>query len=524
MFTWLLRSKFESFRSFTNPLEAQILSGFFISLGVNGLILLLLDSLSLVFSLAKWPLLLIAGGLACCVYLFVIRLKAYQALRFEVSIARLGLYLFVFAVLFYNGGLIEKMTDSWWHMSLANKISLESTFNPQIGHLVGLPTRYYPPLCHGNIALAQQLSGISIPVYWNSLTAWVGMFKVMAFYLFAFGLGKNRQLALLAAILFVLLPGVGASFLRVSAWPSHVAYTAWYAMFYLFALIFDDLPESDKSLRHAVLPFLSDNASKLIGLTVLSVLVLFTHKAEILWFAVAWFAYLIAASFSRSLSKEAKYIAERDHYFLRYFYRGALLVTAAYALWFAANEYPSTGLDDQVLAYLLPVALLSLLFLLDMPFKSKSVMTILMFVFLGLLLAAVNYTHLYSLFMPELALPAGASYESPAVATGYLGGELKAPSWHLQLRSGLLYTGVLSVPIAIAALAIKPTRLSIFVAGTSCLALLFCISPYLYHWLQALLNYHSPWRISLIIVHPITWALVLVTLNDVRKGSAWVRV
>lgn len=518
MLTWLLRSWFESFRVLTQPLESQLLSSFFISLSVNGLLLLALDYLSLDFSLAKWPLMLLAGLLVYLVSKLISAPGKRRAFRFEISFLRLGLYLFVFVVLFYNGALIEQMTDAWWHMSFANKISLESTYSPTVGHLTGLPTRYYPPLWHGNLALAKELSGVSIAVYWNSLTAWVGMFKVMAFYLFAYGLSKDKRLALVAAILFVLLPGVGVSYLRVSAWPSHVAYTAWYAMFYVFTLLLDELPDQNGGFVKGVSSFLSISASKLITLLTLSLFIFFTHKAEILWFAVAWFSYLIASSLSRALSHNSEYIADRDHYLLRWAYRGMLLGLSAYALWFAINQnHSEMGLSDQLLANTLPIALLLILFALDIQFKAKALSYCFLLVLLVLVFGSVNYTHFYSLFAPEMALPKGQFYESSAVALGYLGDELKVPGWHLQLRSGLLYSGLISIVVALVALAIKPTRLTILMAGAGLVAILVCSSPYLYHWLQAVLNYHSSWRISLIIFHPIIWAFTLVALNPFKR-------
>jgi len=517
--TWLLRSKFESFRVLTVSLESQLLSAFFISLGINGLSLLILDWLSIDFYFTKWSLIFLACILIPWLSITMVK-SDFSAFHFEIGLARLALYIFVFIVLFYNGGLIEQVSDAWWHMSLANKISVESTYSPTLGHLHGLPTRYYPPLWHGNLALAKLLSGVPIEIFWNSLTAWVGMFKVMAFYLFTYSLSKNQKLAILAAILFVLLPGVGVSYLRVSAWPSHIAYTAWYAMFSVFILLLDNLPREDQKLRQSLLPFLGASATKLVILLVLSTLIYFTHKAEVLWFSVAWFSYLVAASLSRLLSPKHEYIIERDHYLLIFFYRCILIALILYCSWFAATqEYHKPGMSDQLLAYLLPVVLSSILILLDFKFKSKAVAYCLLLVFLVLILGSVNYIHLYSLFVPELALPKGAFFESSSVAIGYLGGELKAPSWRLQLRAGLLYSGIFSVFIATVALVIKPTRLSILTAGTGCLALLFCVSPYLYHWLQSVLNYHSPWRISLIIFHPIVWALVLVSFNQIRINA-----
>jgi hypothetical protein len=517
--TWLLRYKYESFRTLSESVESQILSAFFISIGFNGLILLLLDWLSLDFSLAIWLLGLIYLALVCAIVLLFEKMRSSGVYRSEYSVARLVLYALVFIVLFYNGGMIEVVSDAWWHISLANKISIENTYTPSAGHLIGLPTRYYPPLWHGNLALVSKLSDISIPIYWNSLTAWVGMFKVMAFYLLAFGLSKDKSLALVAALLFVLLPGLGVSNMRVSAWPSHIAYTAWFVLFYVFSLMLDDLPDKKKGIGQSAVTFLMLVRGKLTVLFILSLLILFIHKAEILWFAIAWFGYLVAASLSRFFSTSNEYIAVRDHYFLIYSYRSILLALFIYSIWFAKKQvYPNGLISDQLLAYVLPASLTLILLILDIWTRSKAFAYGIFALFVILLFGAINYTHFHSLFVPELALPTGRFNESSAIAIGYLGGELKAPGWHLQLRSGLVFSGVLSIPVAMFCLMLKPTKLTIFLAGTSCTASLLCLSPYLYHWLQDVLDYHSPWRVALIIFHPIIWALVLVSLQQLRRN------
>ncbi|MFT6409072.1 MAG: hypothetical protein ACJAQ6_002495 [Arenicella sp.] len=513
MLTWILRRNSKRFAKLTAPVEARILSAFFLSLAINGLLLLLLDSLSLGFSLAQWPLLLLSMLLTVVTFLWFIKAPRKPVMGTDWGVFRVLLYCFIFIVLFYNGGLIEQISDSWWHMSLANKISLESAFSPELGHLTGSPTRYYPPLWHANLALANKLSGISAPVLWNSFTAWGAVFKVMAFYLLALGLSKDKLLATLAAILFVLLPGVGVSYLRVSAWPSHIAYTIWYSMFYVFVSILDSLPKRELPIWLRVREFLIDTYPLLIVFSVLCVLVNFTHLAELLWFAVAWLSYLILASVNRVLSFKASYIVERDHDFLRAGYKCVLLILVCYSAWFAFRQ--SNGfeiINDPALAYMLPVVVFFLLLVIDFSHVPKRVSIAILCLLILLLIGSVNYTHLASLFRPALSMPAGQFYESSSVAIGFLGDELKVPNWSNQLRSGLLFSGILSLFVALLLVIIKPTRISLMLAGTTLVAILFCASPYLYHWLQAILAYHSPWRISLIIFHPITWACALVSL------------
>jgi len=490
LLTWYLRSFSDSFRELTSPLESQVLSALVLSIGLNGFILLILEFCTLKFSLAIWPLMTVSFVITGVLFITKEKVRSTLALSFEIDFRRVILYMFVFVTLFYNGGLIEQIADSWWHMSLANKISIENTFSPSIGHLTGLSTRYYPPLWHANLALMTQLSDIPIAVFWNSFTAWGAVIKVMAFYLVALGLTKNKCISVIAALLFVLLPGVGVSYLRVSAWPSHIAYIAWYAMFYVTFHVLDKLPERSPGIKQGAIYFIINIRVTMAVLVVLSIIIYFTHKAEILWFTVAWFCYLISASISR-LFGPREYIVDRDHIALRGAYLVGILSLLATAGWFAIkHKYPVIGFSDRVITNTLPIFILLVLFFIEVKVLPRALNICLVLGLFALLLISVNYIHLYSLFFPEHALPKGKFFESSSVAIGYFGGELKVPNWQLQLRSGLLYSAIISVVVG-----------------------------YLYHWLQSILAYHSPWRISLIIFHPILWALVIIILFDVVRGE-----
>ena len=517
--TSLLRIYSGSFEVLTRSFESQVLSSFFISLTINSSILLVLSYMSLPFSKAYMPLVLICIALSLGLALSLRKGASVKTL-FDVDFGflRLGLYALTFILLFYNGAYIEQISDAWWHISLANKIGLESTFSPSVGHLTGLPTRYYPPLWHGNLALSSLLSGIDISIFWNSLTAWVAVFKVMAIYLIAQSFTKQRSIGLIAAALFVLLPGVGTSYLRVSAWPSHIAYTAWFALFYLTSNLLDSLPKDDADLFTSIKSVIKESKAALLGFPVLAVLIFYTHQAEVLWFAVACFAYCAAGSLSRNISSLNEFIVDRDNILIRLVYRFLLLALLAYASYFAfTQDYPSWGFSDHVLSNSVPILVLFILAVLEFSNMHLLLNRIQVIAILVIVLAAVNYQQFVSLFFSDLSLPKGQIYTASTVGIGYFGGELRLPSWNLQLRSGLLYSGVLGVLASVFLVAIRPTRASFLVAGTSCLAFVFFVSPYFYHWLQSILNnYHSPWRISIIIFHPIIWAMVL--------SSLWVNV
>ena len=512
--TWLLRNKYLSFRTLTSSLESQLVSAFFISLAINSVVLLSLDVLKIPFVRAGVFLFLFSVIVFVLLVLTLRATSSLNAIKSEFSAFRLLIYATVFVILFYNGGYIEQVSDAWWHMSLANKIGLEGSFSSSSGHLIGLTSRYYPPLWHGNIAMVNQVSDVPIHVIWNTLTPWVGVLKLMAFYLFVFGLTKSRAIAVLSVLLFFLLPGVGVSYMRVSAWPSHVAYTAWFVMFYLATLLLDALSRETRWSVSYLSDQLASQMATIICLLVLGVIAFFTHKAEILWFSVAWFAYLAGASIRNSLSDRKHHSLDIRNNVIALMYRGVLVLLAIYSAYFASvNINFDLGVDDQFVSNILPLICIILLIFIEVASRSSLTSKIAVISLVGIVFASIDYIHLASLFMPELALPQGSNYASSSIATGYLGGDMQLPGLHQQLRSGLLYAGILSVPISIALMVFTPSRSATFLASTSVIAFIFCFSPYFYDWLQRILNYHSPWRVSLLIFHPVTWAIVCVSLS-----------
>ena len=516
----LFRRYSQQFSNFTESFEAQALAAFFLSIGLNGLLLYLLDIAALPFSI----MFVVLGVLTVILFLGCCLNFKHLQWRCDIGYLRPALYLCIFLMLFYNGGLIEQISDAWWHMSLANKISIASSYTIEPGHLTGAYERYYPPLWHANLALAKIVSGISIPIFWNSFTAWGAVVKVMAFYLFAYSLSADKRIAVLSACLFILIPSIGNSYLRVSAWPSHVSYTAWFALFYMSAILLSQFNFLNQLTLKQNLIQLGHSLWKakvnLLCIAVLLVLILFTHKAEILWFAVAWLAYLVACSVYRAFDSSLDYLAYRDN-FLNYFtYRLALIALMIFSLWFFYQR-GAIVLTDKNLAYLLPFFCFLGLLLTELLGQKVGVLRLIARLsFIGLvavLLITINYTHLLSLFVRELALP--SSGIRPAEAVALLGGKLSLPSWHHQLGGGLLYSGILSIPISWALAFYKPSRLTLFIAATGTTVILFCISPYLFQWLNDVLAYHSTWRIALIVFHPIVLAATLVFMFDYWRGQ-----
>ncbi|MFT7686024.1 MAG: hypothetical protein ACI9FB_001369 [Candidatus Azotimanducaceae bacterium] len=526
LINWLLRSCSTSYSELTKPIEAQVLAAFFISILINGALLYCLDILNLSFAKMRFILPILTAGLVLSSIYRSPRFAALQPLRFEFGLARLGIYAFVFIILFYNGGLIELLADSWWHMSLASKIASSSTLAIDFGHLNSSHQRYYPPLWHGNLALAHTISGESMVVLWNSFTAWGGVLKVMGFYLLALSLSHKKNIAILSAALFVLLPGLGDSYLRVSAWPSHIAYTALFAVFYVAFSILDSKKDPEKSAvihLKRILFDLIDERAKILCVVMLLLVIFYSHQTELVWLTAAFLFYWIGVSVVGVFNASAAKQCEPAFNFTRAMGLALLLSVFLVSVWFAFNSWErATTNIDLMVSYCLPVVMLIILLYLQLGMLSQPTgfaakiyskpLAISLLVIVGLvLLCSIDSRHFVSLFDPDQAYPRGASHESFLVATGWFGGNLAIPGWHLQLRGGLLYSGIVSLPLSLYLAIIRPSRLTVFLAATGILAFLFCSSPYFYQWLKDVLNYHSPWRIGIIIFHPIVIATACYT-------------
>ena len=521
---WILRGASPGYARLTIPLEAQVLAAFFISISLNALAMLLVAAIgfsfySLILGLPVLSLILVMG------FTLTVRQRGISnLLEFNVCIIRSLLYGVVFVILFYNGGLIERIADSWWHMSMANKIGIANSLDPRLSHLDGISRRYYPPMWHGNLALAHLLSGISIPVFWNSFTAWGGVLKVMAFYLFALALSKSNRVALMSAVLFVLLPGMSYSFLRVSAWPSHIAFAAWFALYYVVFRLLDHRPSLGRGIIRQLFDLLvAEKASILIAVVLLAI-ILSTHQLEALWFALSIFFYWLALVFVRVWVGGASVPTEPNLWWFELVGVCFAIMAIGATTWLVFVGFSVRTTEwDLVLSYLLPVTLFSGVLIAQLwlwnssPEPLKSWFRVSILVMFGMLLFSIDLKQLYSLFDPSAAYPMPRYPQSPLQVRGIFGGMLELPGWHLQLRAALLYSGIISVPLALAAALIQLSRATLFLAANASMVLIICTSPYLYQWLSDVLYYHSAWRIAGLIFHPIIFASLFWLLVDILQ-------
>ena len=156
-------------------------------------------------------------------------------------------------------------------------------------------------LWHINLAVLKLVSSHSLPELFNAATPWLAIAKLMAFFLIALGLTNNRAVATIAVALYIFLPGLGASYLRVSAWPSHVSYTAWFFAFFVVFRMMDNLGlnqalayTNQNAPRNPMLNMLRMQWFYLVVFLLCVIVIYFTHKVELVWLFVAMASYLIS--------------------------------------------------------------------------------------------------------------------------------------------------------------------------------------------------------------------------------------
>lgn len=504
--------------------EARLLSGFFISLLLNGLSLLVLSMLGADFDLMRFILPFYTAVFLCWLALLTLRRKDKWG-RFIPGSGWLRgtLYISVFIVLLYNGGLIEQISDAWWHLSLANKIGYLSSFDVS-SHLLGEARRYYPPLWHGNLAVVHLISGISLPVIWNSFTAWGAAFKVMGFYLFALGLSRNNAIAFLGSLLFVLLPGLGDSYLRVSAWPSHISYIGWFCLFYVTFRFFDKSNEiADPGVFGRFLGTLKRNFVSALCIAGLAGVLFFSHLAELFWYACALFFYAMGlTAYGLFAGEKGRHLEPADPVLRFYLFCGLVgILLVTYRTYFPLQGAPAGMPPAVIIVSLIAAIALSFLYFLTADSYSSFIFNeragkVLFFLVLGLILFSIDFRHFFSLFRPELGYPLPGFHADPVQAEGSITGQmLNLPNWRMQLRQGLLYSGIIGVALSLILVWLEQKRHTIFLAANAIIAFLFLVSPYLYQWLSDCLQYHSPWRIGLLIFHPIIFSASIYYLWEI---------
>jgi len=395
-------------------------------------------------------------------------------------------------------------------MSLINKMGINDSIESNIPHLNGITSRYYPSLWHANLLIISKISGSSIPAIWNAFTPWGALIKIASFYLLAIALTKNRNISFISAILFVLLSGVGSSYLRVSTWPSHISYTAMFASVYLaFHLVTQ--PIKQNNIKYFLTTFIQKQYLSLSLLTCSLVIVFYSHKSEILWLTISFMAYGIGISIHHLFQQPN---VELDFWDKLIRYISALLftLTLIFSIYFYTTKPTLDSSNLIVFIYTSICFVFIIALIITSLFQTQKLSRYLVTIFVVIIILGIDFKQLASLFLPELAYPSDKSWQYPVLKESFFNSYLQLPNWKLQLRAGLLFSGIFGIIASVILVLFKSNRASIFLASSAILSFFVLISPYWYHWLSTILNYHSPWRIAILIFHPIILALFLRTV------------
>ncbi len=417
----------------------------------------------------------------------------------------------LFLIMLANGGVIDILADSWWHMSLAKKIELGGSVLLDRHHLTGAsyaaPTLVYEPGLHVSLSYILAMTGAPAPSIWHALAPWCVTLLLSAYFLLAERVTGNPFVAVVAVALMTVLFGGLNSYFRVSPWPANLAYALWYFLLFVTFCLLESYAGTKGRLVAAPIAYLRDalaNQRQLLGLWVLGVAaVAVLHMAELLWYALSIVFYGIVLL---GLSDGARSQADlhRDRAILGppvLFVVGASVVIA----WLRAKGGHSVEL---VFAAMLG-AVLAYGQVFRLTAGRWATRGLIAFLFVQGLFFLIDFDHVQALFYPRYDSFSYYAYYIPEWEQGYFDDLVRVPHWEHQLRGGLLFAGLAGVAASIYLFFRCPRRGTVFLFANAVIPLLLLMTPYLFSYLFYFIPDRGVYRISLLIFHPICLAYTL---------------
>ena len=503
-----------------NTLLFHILGGFCISLILNHITALGIYSLNLNFDIVIYFLI----GY-CSILILTKHFTILCALRnLNYSDTKLVFFpcLFLFLILYINGGLLVIHSDAWWHMSFANKLSFSNQIYLDQHHLSGLEIgslkNYfsYLPGWHLILALLQQSSGQPLTSIWHNIASFLIVITFISYFLFAKSLSKNNSIALMAAILLSLLFGGLNSYFRVSPWPGNVSYAIWYFLYYLTFSLFSEFENQQRSGFFNFLTFAYQaNRSNFLLIIACVYLILTIHASEMLWFAVSFVFYFLISSYIRTPSKDVG----ND---LTIITAPVLSLLASACILFFSNKLGDMNLDlGLVLLQLIIFSTLGLI--LNFSNINSTWQKIVLFCCAILLFSLnVDITQISYLFVPPSELLSTSGFHYPYEVNGKFGYKLLLPQWEHQLREGVIFAGLISLFAATYLFYHDQNRMNTFLFANVFMSYIVLVSPYLFTFINQFTPHTSTYRVNLLIFHPIIlsclfYKLYFLAINEHSK-------
>jgi len=500
-----------------NGYDLLIVFAFMFSIALNGAIGFLFTNFNISFEYY-----IIVIGLIDLLFIIALFYKNTKLHRIRISSNTESkiLYLFTtvfFIIMLYNGGLLDILADAWWHMAYANRIAESSSYILDRIHLTGEPKTgiAYAPLWHLQLAFIKHVSGEELPYIWHSLAPWIIMVTLFSYYRLASVLVNNRWAPLVSVILFTLLLGGINSYFRVSPWPGNVSYVFWYLLIYLTFRYIDMQPDPkiDISTIDRLYVLISGVAKNkyLVSTLLLTIFVIAgIHTAQLIWYLIGFLGYYFFIRYADKNPFIRQVDIHKDYTVLTPVI-GMLIIVLLFVEFYLTSNLSVTAIYNDPIKYIsIPVMFISFwLFsrLINQTAQNNYLWCALLagFVIVSLYLV-IDWEHLRALFIPSMEVR-GRLPHLPRVYEYIPGVPLKLPAWSHQIRWGLLYSGVLAVPVSIYLAVMRRDRGSYFLASGAIIGFLGVSSPYYFTALIQLIPYSSMYRIHLIIFTPIIFSL-----------------
>lgn len=504
-----------------------IVLAFILSLLLNLIIAVLFSLFNLAFDNILYVLVAI-------VMLLLIRLLIRPGGLKEIFagvIARTDIYLFIYVILFFavmvnNGGLIDMLADSWWHMSLANKIaSFDSLFLDRhhlTGAKYGIETITYEPNWHASLAFVLTLTDLPAPLLWHALAPWCVMVTFYSYYLLALALTDNRGLGLFSVVLMSLLLGGLNSYLRVSPWPGNISYMVLYFLLFITLLMFTRFAETQKppyrTVNSVMFPFDVLKNQRVLALTWLICIVSITtlHLAELALYvlAILFYGFVVGALYLRHGKNSASNCLVDRSVLLPY-----VIVTLIGTLSFALWQF-GIGHSIAVIVFVAAasgVLLYGQVYRITSEYPRRVLRVTISFTAAIAMLVLIDFEHVKTLFYPRADSFSYYAYYIPEWKPGFFDDKVRVPYWEHQLRGGLLFSGLIGVLASIWLFLRKRTRGTIFLFANSVVPLAVLITPYLFTYFVYFLPDYGVYRVQLLVLYPISIAYALARLLQASK-------
>jgi hypothetical protein len=453
--------------------------------------------------------------------------------KYNKNYVLLGITSVAFLLMWNNGGLIDRLADSWWHMSLANKIAHEQSLFLNKHHLTGDGLSawklVYEPGWHINLAMLMKVSGSSAPLIWHVLGSWCTIVALLSYYLFSMSLTKSRSISTIAIpLMFILLGGINAYF-RVSPWPGNVSYSVMYLAFAVVFVMADAMSGNASSrsgwighlVPESVVAMFRHQKEMLFLLLVLIFVITTIHLAEIILFIFGLVFYSYGIFVVSGLQRESGRVGyARGWDYLDDGVQLGWLWPWFFITWSIIAAFKSNVPNTVILVAMGILAIIAMASQLPRLVKGKCprlFTAFSVFIMASAMLVVVDVDQFIRLFSPDLEGAHLPYPYIPAYTEGYFSEVLRYPHWEHQLRAGLLFSGFIAV-LSSAYLVIRTkNRCTVFLGANAVMAFFVLISPYFFTYFTKLLPATGVYRLHILIFHPIILACLLVhLLSDLK--------